>query len=111
MKKTFKLLILAFSLSIASIISIGFADNYFEIAKNLDIFTTLYKELNTFYVDETDPGDLMKKGIAQSVLGQMTPSKLTAVRYSVASKPTEEKKVAKRPASAAQTTIRRPVPQ
>ena len=63
MKKNFKLLILAFSLGITSIISIGFVDNYFEIAKNLDIFTTLYKELNTFYVDETNPGDLMKKGI------------------------------------------------
>ena len=63
MKKKFKLLILVFSVAITSIISLGFADNYFEIAKNLDIFTTLYKELNTFYVDETDPGDLMKKGI------------------------------------------------
>jgi len=63
MKKKFKLSILAFTLVITSIISAGFVDNYFEIAKNLDIFTTLYKELNTFYVDETDPGDLMKKGI------------------------------------------------
>ena len=63
MKKKFKLLILAFTLVITSIISVGFVDNYFEIAKNLDIFTTLYKELNTFYVDETNPGDLMKKGI------------------------------------------------
>ncbi|MEC8853882.1 MAG: S41 family peptidase, partial [Bacteroidota bacterium] len=41
----------------------SFTDNYFEIAKNLDIFTSLYKELNTYYVDETDPGKLMKKGI------------------------------------------------
>ena len=30
---------------------------------DLDVFTTLYKELNTFYVDETNPGDLMKTGI------------------------------------------------
>ena len=63
MKKKFKLIILAISLAITSVVSVGFVDNYFEIAKNLDIFTTLYKELNTFYVDETDPGDLMKKGI------------------------------------------------
>ena len=63
MKKRFKLLILAFALVFTSLISIGFTDNYFEIAKNLDIFTTLYKELNTFYVDETDPGKLMKEGI------------------------------------------------
>ena len=63
MKKKFKLLILAFTLVFTSLISVGFTDNYFEIAKNLDIFTTLYKELNTFYVDETDPGKLMKEGI------------------------------------------------
>ena len=63
MKKRIKLLFLALSLTITSIVSIGFVDNYFEIAKNLDIFTTLYKELNTFYVDETNAGDLMKKAI------------------------------------------------
>ena len=63
MKKSFKLIILAFALVVTSIVSVGFTDNYFEIAKNLDIFTTLYKELNTFYVDETDPGKLMKEGI------------------------------------------------
>ena len=63
MKKRFKLIILAFALVITSVVSLGFTDNYFEIAKNLDIFTTLYKELNTFYVDETDPGKLMKEGI------------------------------------------------
>ena len=58
-----KLLFLTASLVVTSIISLGFADNYFEIAKNIDIFTTLYKELNTFYVDKTVPGDLMKTGI------------------------------------------------
>ena len=63
MKKKIKILLLALCISITSIISIGFADDYFEIAKNIDIFTTLYKELNTFYVDKTVPGDLMKKGI------------------------------------------------
>lgn len=63
MKKKIKLIILAITLVITSFVSFSFADNYFEIAKHLDIFTTLYKELNTFYVDETIPGDLMKKGI------------------------------------------------
>ncbi len=61
--KKIKLLTLASILAITSLISVGFTDNYFEVAKNLDIFTTLYKELNTFYVDETDPGELMKEGI------------------------------------------------
>lgn len=39
------------------------ADNYFEISKNLDIFATLFKELNIYYVDETNPGDLIKTSI------------------------------------------------
>jgi carboxyl-terminal processing protease len=38
-------------------------ENRFEIGKNLDIFTSLYKEVNTHYVDGTQPGELMKKGI------------------------------------------------
>jgi carboxyl-terminal processing protease len=38
-------------------------ERYFEIAKNLDIFATLFKEVNTYYVDEVNPGKLIKVGI------------------------------------------------
>ena len=38
-------------------------DSYFEISKNLEVFTTLFKELNTYYVDPIQPGKLVKKGI------------------------------------------------
>ncbi|HVD99724.1 MAG TPA: S41 family peptidase [Cytophagaceae bacterium] len=38
-------------------------DKYFEIAKNLDIFATLFKEVNTYYVDEINPNKFMKDGI------------------------------------------------
>jgi len=61
--KKIKKYTLILSLFIASILSFGFVDNFFEISKNLDIFSSLYKELNIFYVDETDPGELMKTGI------------------------------------------------
>lgn len=37
--------------------------NYFEISKNLDIFATLFREVNTYYVDDVDAGKLMRKGI------------------------------------------------
>ncbi len=37
--------------------------NYFEIAKNIEIFTNLYKEINTYYVDEVDPAKLMRTGV------------------------------------------------
>ncbi|MFM6938732.1 MAG: S41 family peptidase [Aquirufa sp.] len=38
-------------------------DRFFEIAKNLDIYATVFKELNTYYVDEVDP----KKSIETSI--------------------------------------------
>jgi len=34
-------------------------DNNFEISKNIDIFTTLYRELHKNYVDEIQPGEIM----------------------------------------------------
>ena len=38
-------------------------ERYFEIAKNLDIFATLFKEVNTYYVDEIPPAKMVKTGI------------------------------------------------
>ncbi len=35
----------------------------FRVAKNLDIFFSLFRELNTFYVDEINPDKLIKSGI------------------------------------------------
>ena len=52
---TTKLKIIIISL-VVLISSFSFTDSYFEVAKNLDIFTTVYRELNNYYVDETDPG-------------------------------------------------------
>jgi carboxyl-terminal processing protease len=38
-------------------------ERYFEIAKNLDIFATLFKEVNALYVEEVNPNTLVKTGI------------------------------------------------
>lgn len=38
-------------------------NRYFEIARNLDIFASLYKEVNQYYVDDTNPNQLLKKGV------------------------------------------------
>ncbi|MFZ1751173.1 MAG: S41 family peptidase [Saprospiraceae bacterium] len=38
-------------------------DKLFEISKNLEIFITVYKELNTNFADELDPGTLMRTAI------------------------------------------------
>ena len=39
------------------------AEKYFEVAKSLDIFATLFKEVNAYYVDEIEPQKLIRKGI------------------------------------------------
>jgi carboxyl-terminal processing protease len=54
----------------------GFAfkpvEDYFEISKNIDIFVTLFREVNVYYVDETKPGEMMKTGI-DAMLDQLDP--------------------------------------
>jgi carboxyl-terminal processing protease len=38
-------------------------DKYFEITRNLDIFASLFKEVNAYYVDEIDPKKSIRSGI------------------------------------------------
>jgi len=47
-------------------------DKYFEIAKNLEIFTSVYKELNTHYVDDLDPNTVMRTGI-DAIMNSLDP--------------------------------------
>ncbi|TDD78167.1 S41 family peptidase [Flavobacterium caseinilyticum] len=64
MKSFFKKkFILPIAASAFLFIGVSFKDDFFEIAKQIEIFTTLFKELNKNYVDETNPGDLMDKAI------------------------------------------------
>jgi len=44
----------------------------FEISKNLNIYHTLFRELNMFYVDEIDSGDLIKKSM-DAMLSSLDP--------------------------------------
>lgn len=44
-------------------VTVSFQEDFFEIAKQIEIFTTLFKTLNMNYVDETNPGELMDKAI------------------------------------------------
>lgn len=67
-----KKIILGFGILIASASSLAFVDNYFEISKNLEIFTSTYKELNANYVDEVDPAKLMRTGI-EAMLESLDP--------------------------------------
>jgi len=50
----------------------SFKSDFFEIAKQIEIFTTLFKEINMNYVDETNPADLMDTAI-KSMLTDLDP--------------------------------------
>jgi len=47
-------------------------DRAFEIVKNLEIFATMFREVNAYYVDETNPNKLMRTGIV-SMLATLDP--------------------------------------
>jgi carboxyl-terminal processing protease len=68
----YKTALLIGSTALVTLVSMAFVDDYFEVSKNLDIFSTLYREVNMYYVDSTDPGKLMKKGI-DSMLESLDP--------------------------------------
>ena len=53
-------------------VGVSFKDDFFEIAKQIEIFTTLFKEVNRNYVDETNPGELMDKAI-KGMLASLDP--------------------------------------
>jgi carboxyl-terminal processing protease len=56
----------------ASFVAFKYDDRYFEIAKNLDIFATMFKELNAYYVDEINPNKAMRISI-EGMLKQLDP--------------------------------------
>lgn len=66
MKLKTKSIIIGVAVVLVGLVTMGLnnIDNKnFEIAKNLDIYYSLFRELNTFYVDEVEPGKLVKTSI------------------------------------------------
>lgn len=56
-------LVAGFSLIAFASLTWSFKEDLFQVSKNLDIFASLYKEININYVDETNPSDLMRHSI------------------------------------------------
>jgi carboxyl-terminal processing protease len=54
------------------LVGASFKEDFFEVAKQIEIFTTLFKAVNSNYVDETNPADLMDKAI-KSMLADLDP--------------------------------------
>lgn len=69
--KKYRHFLLGLSLGIISVVSVSY-DHYFEISKNLEIFSTLFKELDIYYVDEIKPGELTQTGI-DAMLNSLDP--------------------------------------
>lgn len=53
-------------------VGVSFKEDFFEVAKQIEIFNNLFKAINANYVDETNPGDLMDKAI-KSMLASLDP--------------------------------------
>ncbi|QLG45380.1 S41 family peptidase [Costertonia aggregata] len=58
-----KKILVPFFAVVLLIVGSSFKSDFFEIAKQIEIFTTLFKELNMNYVDETNPAELMDTAI------------------------------------------------
>jgi len=54
------------------VLSFSFKDDLFLVSKNLDIFASLYKEINLNYVEETNASDMMRNGI-DAMLNELDP--------------------------------------
>jgi carboxyl-terminal processing protease len=67
-----KKIVIPFIALIVFISGTAFQNDFFEIAKQIEIFTTLFKEINMNYVDDTNPGDLMDTAI-KSMLKDLDP--------------------------------------
>lgn len=64
---------LFFIITLASaVVAFRSDERYFEIAKSLDIFATLFKEVNAYYVDDVDPQKLIRRSI-DSMLESLDP--------------------------------------
>ena len=63
MKKNYKKLLLFAGLLSLALVIFSFDDDLFQISKNLDIFSELYKEVNINYVDNINSSDMIKTGI------------------------------------------------
>lgn len=71
-KKLTKRIVIPALVGIIFIVGSGFKNDFFEIAKQIEIFTTLFKEINMNYVDDTNPAELMDTAI-KSMLQDLDP--------------------------------------
>ena len=67
MKLTTKKITITLLLVATVFVSFSFQSKFFEVAKQLEIYTTLFKELNMYYVNEINPAELTTKAIKNTL--------------------------------------------
>jgi len=72
MIKRIKLVVLTAIIAVTTYGFTTYKNDFFEIAKQIEIFTNLYKEVNMNYVDEVNPADLMNTAI-EAMLKDLDP--------------------------------------
>jgi carboxyl-terminal processing protease len=72
MIKKYKRLLLCTSILLLAVTVWSFNEDLFQISKNLEVFASLYKEININYVDDIDPAKMMKTG-ADAMLDGLDP--------------------------------------
>jgi len=70
--KKIKIWLVVGLITVSSFGLVAYDDDHFEISKNLEIFYTLFRELNLFYVDQTTSGEMVKTGI-DAMLASLDP--------------------------------------
>ncbi len=69
MLRKFKKTAIGTFLVLAVMSTVAFSSDFFEIAKQIDIYTTLFKELNMYYIDEVNPAELTDRAIKNMLSG------------------------------------------
>jgi len=63
MKSIFKKWGFLAGITVLAVAIFGFQDDLFQIAKNLDVFSSVYKEVNINYVDDINSAKMIKTGV------------------------------------------------
>ena len=67
MKKYLKKKSIVVALIAVIFVSFSFQSKFFEVAKQIEIYTTLFKELNMYYVNEINPAELTTRALKNTL--------------------------------------------
>src|SRR3569832_1008044 len=63
MKSIYKKWSFLAGITVLAVVIFGFQDDLFQLAKNLDVFSSVYKEVNINYVDDINSAKMIKTGV------------------------------------------------